>query len=72
MITESRYIMKNVRWVLLSLGLEEFTHVSIRRHKKNGIEYVGGGRVSDMINRYGDLIITDSWICDNILCIYVE
>lgn len=63
---------KTVRWVLLSLNLVTGSRVSIRRHGKNGVDFIGGGSVASVIARFGDMEIVDSWIIDNALCIYVR
>ena len=63
---------KTVKWVLLSLNLENYSHVSIRKHGQNCVEYLGGGTVSRVLSRFGDMEITDSCIIDNVLCIYVR
>lgn len=61
-----------VKWVLLSLNLEPYTHISVRRHGTNGAEYLGGGRFFSVIERFGNMVIDDSYIIDNVLCIYVK
>lgn len=60
-----------VKWILLSLNLIPYSHVSIRRHLRPGIEYLGGGSVGSCIRRFGDLLLDDSCIVDNVLVIYV-
>ena len=64
--------MKSVKWVLLSLNLLPYTHISIRQHGRNGVVYLGGGRFSSVVERFGDRQIEDSCIIDNVLCIYVR
>lgn len=61
-----------VKWVLLSLNLNEFTHVVVRRHAKPGIEYLGGGSVSSVLSRFGDMLIEDSCIIDGVFVLYVK
>lgn len=61
-----------VKWTLLSLNLNEFARVSIRRHMISGIEYLGGGSVASVLSRFGNEVITDSCIIDNVLVIYVR
>ena len=64
-------MIKSVKWVLLSLNLLPFSRVSIRRHLHPGIEYLGGGSVSSVLCRFGQELIEDSCIIDNVLVIYV-
>lgn len=61
-----------VKWVLLSLNLNEFTHVSIRQHMASGLNYLGGGSVASVLSRFGDREIADSCIIENALIIYVK
>lgn len=69
---EVRKVYKTVKWTLLSLGLEEFTHVCIRRHSVQcGYEMLGGGSVSSVLSRFGNLMISDSFIRDDVLYIFV-
>lgn len=63
---------KTVKWVLLSLNLLPYTHIAIRRHGKDGVEYLGGGCFTSVIKRFGNEIIDSSSIVDDILCIYVK
>lgn len=69
MANEENY--KTVKWLLYSLNLCEYTHVSIREHLPRSINYLGGGKPGDMIQRFGDRVVLDSCIYDNILCLYV-
>ncbi|MBE5883376.1 MAG: hypothetical protein E7291_02970 [Lachnospiraceae bacterium] len=62
---------KSVRWVLLSLNLLEYTHVSIRRRLNGEIEYLGGGSVGSVLSRFPDSLVNYSTISDNVLIIYV-
>lgn len=61
-----------VKWVLMSLNLNEYTHVSIRRHLYHGMDYLGGGSVGSVLARFGNKEIEDSYIVDNVLVIYVR
>lgn len=63
---------KTVKWVLLSLNLNEFTHVSVRRHLKHSIDYLGGGSVASVLSRFANEEIEDSCITDNVLILYVK
>lgn len=62
---------KSVKWVLLSLNLEGYSHVCIREHGNHNFLIVGGGRPGDVIRRFGNRLVTDSCICDNVLYLYV-
>ena len=62
---------KSVKWLLLSLNLCDYTHISIREHTPGSTKYLGGGKPGDIIRRYGDREVCDSCILDNILCLYV-
>lgn len=62
---------KSVKWVLLSLNLCDYTHVCIREHGDHNVIVVGGGYPGNVIRRFGDRIVVDSCILDNILFIYV-
>lgn len=69
-ISETNY--KTVEWVLLSLNLCDYTHVSIREHLPGSVNYLGGGKPGDVIRRFGDRLVADSCIHDNVLCLYVQ
>ena len=56
--------------VLISLGLN-YAHILVRRKTAFGIEYLGGGTVSVVISRFGECIIVNSVIQENMLVIYV-
>lgn len=62
---------KSVKWVLLSLNLCDYTHVCVREHKENSFVPVGGGHPGQVIRRFGNRLVVDSYICDNILFLYV-
>ena len=62
---------KSVKWVLLSLNLCDYTQVSIREHLSGSTNYLGGGKPGDVIQRFGDRLVADSCIQDNVLCLYV-
>ena len=57
---------------LRSINLLPLYHVSVRRHGENGVEYVGGGYVEDVIRRFGQCEVVDSAVYENIFCIYVR
>lgn len=63
--------MNTVKWALLSLCLEEYTHVVVKTRSHSGLVPVGGGRVSSVIERFGNLHITDAYITDNCLVLVV-
>lgn len=60
--------------VLNSLKLEPYTHISVRRKGKNGVEYLGGGYSHTYVfhRRFDGLEVVESKIIDNVLCIYVR
>ncbi len=64
--------MKSVKWVLLSLNPVGYVHVVVRQHTKTGIDYLGGGLASDIVDRFGDRLVECSNVVDNILCLYVK
>lgn len=48
-------------------------NVSIRKHDKvYGLTYVGGGKPSYCVSRYGAYLVVESTVIDNILILYVE
>lgn len=61
-----------VRFALISLNLLPYSHISIRKHGERGVEYLGGGSFSSVLERFGNEIIEDSVIIDNILVIHVR
>lgn len=61
-----------VKWALISLNLNTYSHVSIRRHLNNDMVYLGGGSVATVLSRFGNEQIEDSCIVDNVLVIYVR
>lgn len=61
-----------VKWVLISLNLLPYNHISIRRHGTDGVEYLGGGHFMSVIERFGNEVIVDSNIFENVLIIYVK
>lgn len=60
-----------VRWILISLNLVPYSHVSVRRHLNPGIEYLGGGSAGSCIQRFGNLLLEDSAVMGNVLVLYV-
>lgn len=66
--------MKTVKWILLSLNLNPYTHIVVRRHISQGITPLGGSdKVSEILRRFGDLYVENSYITsDGILIMYVK
>lgn len=62
---------KSVEWVLLSLNLCDYSHVSVREHLRGSVNYLGGGKPGDVICRFGGRLVSDSCILNNVLCLYV-
>lgn len=62
---------KTVKWILVSLNLCDYTRVSVREHVHRSVNYLGGGYAGDMIRRFGDRLVKDSAIYDNVLVLYV-
>lgn len=66
--------MKTVKWVLLSLNLNQYTHIVVRQHTPQGITPLGGSdKVSVILQRFGGLYVENSHITsDGILIMYVK
>lgn len=66
--------MKTVKWILLSLNLNPCTHIVIRRHTERGIAMLGGSfKVSEIIYRFGDMLVENSFITsDGLFIMYVK
>lgn len=66
--------MKTVKWVLLSLNLNQYTHIVVRQHTPQGISFLGGSnKVSEILRRFGSLYVENSHITsDGILIMYVK
>lgn len=66
--------MKTVKWILLSLNLNPYTHIVIRRHTERGVDMFGGSdKVSVILQRFGSLYVENSYITsDGILIMYVK
>lgn len=66
--------MKTVKWILLSLNLNPYTHIVVRRHTPQGITPLGGSdKVLEILRRFGDLYVENSYITsDGILIMYVK
>lgn len=63
---------KTLQDALEALKLQPWIRVSVRRHGKRGVEYLGGGFSSDVVARFGDMVVVDSCIFEHFLCIYVR
>nr|DAL06956.1 MAG TPA: hypothetical protein [Inoviridae sp.] len=66
--------MKTVKWILLSLNLNPYTHIVIRQHTERGVDMLGGSdKVSVILQRFGSLYVENSYITsDGILIMYVK
>jgi hypothetical protein len=66
--------MKTVKWILLSLNLNPYTHIVIRQHTECGVTMLGGSdNVSEIIRRFGDRFLEDSYITsDGLFIMYVK
>ena len=66
--------MKTVKWILLSLNLNPYTHIVIRRHTERGVDMLGGSdKVSVILQRFGRLYVENSYLTsDGILIMYVK
>lgn len=66
--------MKTVKWILLSLNLNPYTRIVIRRHTEHGVNMLGGSdKVSDIVRRFGDMLVENSYITsDGLFIMYVK
>ena len=66
--------MKTVKWVLLSLNLNPYTHIVVRQHTPQGIALLGGSdKVSVILKRFGDMYVENSYITsDGLFIMYVK
>lgn len=66
--------MKTVKWILLSLNLNPYTHIVVRRHTQQGITPLGGSdKVSDILRRFGDMYVENTYITsDGLFIMYVK
>ena len=62
----------NLKWVLLSMNLANYTHVLVRKQGKNGFLYMGGGLASAIIDRFGNETVERSFIEKDNLVIYIK
>lgn len=62
--------MKTLKALLNALKFDGL--VSIRRFGFGGLQYIGGGKPEDLINRYGGYKVMGSTVIDNVLVIYVN
>lgn len=66
-------MLVTVKDILPFLNFCPGTHVSIRKYdSKCGFFYLGGGDIEKVVNRFGDMRISYSYIYDGILVIYVD
>lgn len=66
--------MKTVKWILLSLNLNPYTHIVVRRHAPQGIAFLGGSdKVSEILRRFGDMYVENTYITsDGLFIMYVK
>lgn len=66
--------MKTVKWVLLSLNLNQYTHIVVRQHTSQGIAFLGGSdKVSTILRRFGNMYVENSHITsDGLFILYVK
>ena len=66
--------MKTVKWILLSLNLNPYTHIVIRQHTPQGIGLLGGSdKVSEILRRFGDMYVENTYITsDGLFIMYVK
>lgn len=66
--------MKTVKWILLSLNLNPYTHIVIRRHTERGVDILGGSdKVSEILRRFGDMYVENTHITsDGLFVMYVK
>lgn len=62
--------MKTLKVLLEGLKYEGM--VSIRRHGFGGLQYIGGGKSDNLIEKYGGYKVMGSTVIDNVLVIYVN
>ncbi len=67
----NEYNRKTVKWVLLSLNLDSYTHVYIRQRGAHQVLPLGGGYPDKVIREFGDCLVMDSCIYEGGLCLYV-
>ena len=66
--------MKTVKWILLSLNLNPYTHIVVRQHTPQGITPLGGSdKVSEILRRFGDMCVENTYITsDGLFIMYVK
>lgn len=66
--------MKTVKWVLLSLNLNQYTHIVVRQHTPQGVTLLGGSdMVSEILRRFGDMYVENTFITsDGLFVMYVK
>ena len=66
--------MKTVKWILLSLNLNPYTHIVVRQHTPLGISPLGGSdKVSEILRRFGDMYVENTHITsDGLFVMYVK
>lgn len=66
--------MKTVKWVLLSLNLNQYSHIVVRQHTPQGVTPLGGSdKVSEILRRFGDMYVENTYITsDGLFVMYVK
>ena len=66
--------MKTVKWILLSLNLNPYTHIVVRQHTQQGIAMLGGSdKVSEILRRFGNMYVENTYITsDGLFVRYVK
>lgn len=66
--------MKTVKWILLSLNLNPYTHIVIRQHTERGVAMLGGSdKVSEILRRFGNMYVENTHITsDGLFVMYVK
>lgn len=66
--------MKTVKWILLSLNLNPYTHIVVRQHTQQGIAMLGGSdKVSEILRRFGNMYVENTYITsDGLFVMYVK
>lgn len=63
----------SVRFALLSMGFEPYTHIVVRTRKDGHIDTLGGSlNLSTILSRYGNMTVEKSCIVDNVLYVDVN
>lgn len=61
-----------VEFAVRAMCFMPYTHILVRTRKDRRIDVLGGGRMIDIIKRYGDLEIVRSFVSEDTLYIDVK